>query len=83
MRLIILNLADSFPNNNSWRFFTGDINGDYIEDSLIINSNNNNASINVNWTGYKVGDVMGQPRLDNLNLSLCGSLFHFNYPSLA
>lgn len=59
IKQVILSVTDEFPNNNSWRFFTGDINGDFSLDSYSFTLNNGNEDINIDWTGYKVGDVNG------------------------
>jgi hypothetical protein len=56
-RQVILGNADSFPNNTSWRFYYGDIETGEALETLSFNYNGGDAQ--VDWTGYKVGDVTG------------------------
>lgn len=57
-RQVILGNATSFPNNTSWRFYYGDIETGEILETINVLSNLN-SDLQVDWTGYKVGDVNG------------------------
>ena len=57
-RQVILGNATSFPNNTSWRFYHGDIETGEILEQIVVPFNSN-SDIEVDWTGYKVGDING------------------------
>jgi uncharacterized protein YrzB (UPF0473 family) len=64
IRMVILQITDSFPNNTSWRFVDKDhvftnptAPWDFPE---VVNINNlNEALLDVDFTGIKIGDVNG------------------------
>lgn len=57
-RQVILGNSNSFPNNTSWRFYHEDIETGEIFETFNFNYNGGDFD-QINWTGYKVGDVNG------------------------